>query len=382
MSNLFCRWFVVPKKHWKSRVAILTTLGMLGAIHLPVLTNIKVLAQTPSSQLTVPQCTDLEIQNHIQQLEKGDITAFNTLVICASTAVPALISTLNNPDENIRIMTIAALGEIGIRAAPAVPALKVFAKDQSVEVRVVTVNALGKIRKHAVSTLIQALQDKNEEVRATARNALIKIGKPAIPRLIDALLLYEDELLRLEVEYVLGEMGADAKQAVPALIRTGGKAVELSDGCDGSYQALVDIGNNALPALNTALKDKNWSVRAAAVYVLGVIASLEDALPKLTKVLLDENEDTRVRFIAKELLYRYEVLEMNSEAAAVLKRHQKTVDIITRNSQAINFDWPPGCATAVADLVGQATVSGVSAKPPVICKIPALRALLRWKCPK
>ena len=113
---------------------------LLSAI--PTVANIPTFAESPSIQ---SQCTEVEIKKHIQQLDKAEISDFNALVACQSKSVPALINTLNHPDESIRIIAIAALGEIGINAKTAVPALITAYKDKSIEVRVVSVDAIGKI---------------------------------------------------------------------------------------------------------------------------------------------------------------------------------------------------------------------------------------------
>ncbi|NMG22290.1 HEAT repeat domain-containing protein [Brasilonema bromeliae] len=122
-------------KHWKYKIAILTPLVVLQAIFSPSL------AQTPSRQLPTAQCTDIEIQKHIQQLNKAERLDFDALVACQSKAVPALIKALTlikalkNKDENTRIIIIAALGEIGSQATPAVPLLnELLVKDESRDV--------------------------------------------------------------------------------------------------------------------------------------------------------------------------------------------------------------------------------------------------------
>ncbi|MDZ7970552.1 MAG: hypothetical protein RM368_37460 [Nostoc sp. DedSLP03] len=92
-----------------------------------MLTNATALAQTPSVQ---PQCTETEIKQHIQQLNKGENADVKFLVACKSKAVSALIKALDeNKDENFNIITIAVLGDIGASAAPAVPVLNGLLKN-------------------------------------------------------------------------------------------------------------------------------------------------------------------------------------------------------------------------------------------------------------
>jgi HEAT repeat protein len=370
-------------KQYQSQGIIFLVLTLLSGIISPfIVTNIETIAQTPSTQM---QCSEVEIKKYIQQLDSGETSNFDALVECRSQSVPALIDALNNPDENIRIIAIAALGEIGIPAASAVPALKTALTDKSVEVRLITVDALGKIRKRAVPSLITALEDRDEEVRQAATNALVKIGKPALPGLIKALETGSWQS-RLYAAVVLGQMQSNAKQAIPAMIRTFGKSlVEESEVCPYSfYFALKDINTDIIPELNAALKDKDWKVRVGAIALFGEVTSYSNAIPTLTRVILNENEDIRVRYIAVISLSNLK----SEQATSVIKKYQKTVDLIVQKAKASNFQFPstlvfPTCMkTVVGTLsVGKATANA-SSKPRPMCKIPAIRALLWWKCPK
>ena len=174
-------------QNWKYRAAKLMILGLLTTVNFFMITNIITLPQTPSVE---SQCTDVEIQRHIQQLNKGETADFDALVACKSKAVPALIKALDeNKDENFRIITIAVLGDIDAEAAPAVPVLNGLLKDKKENIRIVVVYALEQIGKDAVPSLIIALKDTNNDVRAGAAYALGKIGADAIsavPALITA----------------------------------------------------------------------------------------------------------------------------------------------------------------------------------------------------
>ncbi|RAM51789.1 MAG: hypothetical protein C6Y22_09670 [Hapalosiphonaceae cyanobacterium JJU2] len=160
---------------WQSQAAILTALTLLEVISLPILTNTKTVAQTPSTQ---SQCTHVKITKHIRQLNKGEPADFNALVACKSKAVPSLIKVLKeNQDENLRIIAIALLGEIGSQAAPALPILNGLLKDTNTDVRIIVVHALKKIGKDAVPALTTALKDPDSKVRLAATSALEQINK-------------------------------------------------------------------------------------------------------------------------------------------------------------------------------------------------------------
>ncbi|MBW4455547.1 MAG: HEAT repeat domain-containing protein [Nostoc indistinguendum CM1-VF10] len=268
------------------------TLAVLGAITSPLLMNPTALAQT---RLVEFQCTDVEINQHIQQLNKGESTNLEELLVaCKSKAVPALIKTLENQDENPRIIAIAALGTIGAEAALAVPVLNGLIKDKRENIRIVVVSALGQIiGKDGVRPLIQVLKDKNENVRSSAANALGIIGKDAVPALTIAL-KNPDSNIRAGAADALGQIGIDARATVPYL--------------------------------TIAFKDPDSTVRSAAT----------NALEKIKKSVNDQQE-------IEDFRRRCRFLKCSS----------------TAQIRQIYLE---------------------QSKPPAMCKIPIIKAVLRWKC--
>ena len=284
-------------KHWKSRAAMFMTLAVLGTILLPGLTNFKVLAQTSSVQLS-PLCTDVEISQHIEELDTGEPAAFDALVACNSQAVPALITALRETqDENVRIITIAALGEIGVNAAPATTAaLTESLQDKSRDVRVATVQALGNIGTDAVPALITALKDEGEyindeyvsSVRSDAIDALGKIGKDAVPALI-AVLKDEDWNVGYGAATALGKIG---KEAVPALFAA--LKDENSLARSRAASALTEVGVEVIPDLIQALQDTDSKVRSGAADALGDIGfEAKSAVPALMMAFQDIDSQVR-----------------------------------------------------------------------------------------
>jgi HEAT repeats len=275
--------------------------------------------KTPAQTSVQSQCTDAEIQKQIQLLNKGESADVKFLVECKSKAVPALIEALDeNKDENFRIITIAVLGDIGTQAAPAVHVLNGLLKDKRDNIRIVVVYALGQIGKDGVKPLIFALKDTNKHVRSSAANALGKIGKDAVPALIFAL-KDSDSNIRAGAADALGEIGADAKFAVPYL--------------------------------TTALKDSDNQVRSASASALEKIKKDELSAPSsLGYVTTDENVH---------------------------------VDINRNNHVSPNYALGSGntVVNSSTQFVGNNTGYYVRSNPPVMCKIPAIKAVLRWKCP-
>src|SRR5262249_46399239 len=92
-------------------------------------------------------------------------------------------------------------------------------KDKDVDVRSGAAFALGELgeeAKEAVPALIQALQDADRNARFWSAEALGKIGAPAVPALAEAL-KDKNAGVRYGAAYALAKMGAEAKAAVGAL---------------------------------------------------------------------------------------------------------------------------------------------------------------------
>jgi len=133
-------------------------------------------------------------------------------------AVPALIDVAKNgKSTTIRTGAIAVLGGIGASAQGAVDMLVVLVR-QDPDVRAASSGALAGIGKPAIAALVEALEDSDVRVVFALRDALRKIGKPAVNDLIEAATSGKTAI-RLGAIGALGDMGADASKAVPALTK-------------------------------------------------------------------------------------------------------------------------------------------------------------------
>ena len=112
-----------------------------------------------------------------------------TLVTMGAPAIDALIWGLSNENPQIREMSVWTLSEIKTPTARVVPAI------------------------------ISSLTDPNETIRVVGSVALQSLGEPAVPYLIDALTEPSPEA-RLNAAYALGEMGTSQDTIIPALIDT------------------------------------------------------------------------------------------------------------------------------------------------------------------
>jgi len=138
-----------------------------------------------------------------------------------------------------------------------------------------------------VDALVDELTDLDEDVRDRVLEALRKIDPAvAIPALVRGL-NSNDEGLRQNIVYTLGQLGSIAKDAVPSIIK---------EFCHGNVymraiaaEALGNIGpeaRDAVHALINALRDPDEYVRQSAARALGEIGEAS-AEPALIKALED-----------------------------------------------------------------------------------------------
>ncbi len=148
-----------------------------------------------------------------------------------------------------------------------------------------------------IQALLNAVGDEDEYVREAAADALGEMGpeaKDAVPALIQTL-GDGDEHVRRAAADALGEMGPEAKEAVPALLQ----ALEDAEWSvrEAAAVALGKIGpeaKEAVAALIQALADEDLSVRWRAANALRDIGpEAKDAVPALVQALADESEVMR-----------------------------------------------------------------------------------------
>lgn len=332
---------------------ILATLACAVTVS-PAYTNItKTQAQTPAVQR---ECTDSQIKRYIQQIENNDYTILDRVSACQSKSIPVLIKALSSQDEVMHMSAIASFGKLGSDAAPALPALTKLLDDENEDVRIVAVDTFGKIGKEAVPALVKALNDK------------------------------EDWTVRYIATKALGRIGTDAKQAIPTLIAT------LNDEDlhvrTEAADTLAKIGKDAVPALITALANKNWFVRYSAADILRQIGGdAKDALPALSLVIKDENY--QVRNSANYALFAIRLALKNPVESQTAASENESEDELVpyeaiRESTDCSFQGisTQSCSNGqVTPTTVRIATSRVMNNPPLICRVSALRAIFRWKCP-
>lgn len=235
----------------------------------------------------------------------------------AEQAIPELIESLADPEEQVRQ---AAADALYVISSGTVPALTRALKDSRPTVRLHALTLLYRLQSASPETVLpylhDALKDPANLVRRRSASLLAVIGKPsriAVPDLIKALSEQDTaddpraETLPRAAAYALGEIGPEARAAVPALI----KALESSD-IDLRLAAAVALGKigpsaaQAVPRLLETLEAKDVQgpdrirfIKRCTLWALGSIgADDERTVPALVQALLDERLLPDVRAIA------------------------------------------------------------------------------------
>ncbi|TKB66474.1 MAG: HEAT repeat domain-containing protein [Nitrospira sp.] len=146
----------------------------------------------------------------------------------------------------------------------------------------ITLGEMGDER--CVEPLGHALRDGDWQVREVAIEGLGQIGSPAVELLVK---LLRDWDVRKYAIAALGKI-RDERVLDPLMVQ-----LRNDEFKDDALNALVELGQPALPRLVTALKDKDENVRKQAVLALGRIKHAE-AIDPLIDMLADSDWFTRL----------------------------------------------------------------------------------------
>jgi len=146
----------------------------------------------------------------------------------------------------------------------------------------ITLGEMGDER--CVEPLCNALRDGDWQVRDVAIEGLGQIGSPAVELLIK---LLRDWDVRKYAIAALGKI-RDERVLDPLMLQ-----LRNDEFKDDAINALVELGQPALPRLVKALKDKDENVRKQAVLALGKIKHTE-AIDPLIDMLSDSDWFTRL----------------------------------------------------------------------------------------
>lgn len=206
------------------------------------------------------------------------------LSLLGPATIPCLCTALGDTDDGVRSTALAALGMLGSEAAPAVLTLSRLlespnrwlretvwtnkgANVSEIELalefhgpaKAVAAWALGKIgpdARPAVPELARLLRDKDPYTQQYAAMALWRVDRDAVglPMLIAALRNGTDVTTFGRILIVLGEMGPQARSAVPTIIQMLSQPNHLPDLCQLARDALQKIDPDAVATLDEPAK--------------------------------------------------------------------------------------------------------------------------------
>ena len=195
--------------------------------------------------------------------------------------IPGLVRALRHPDLGIQWEATAALATLGPEAIDRL-LRKLPSRHRAVKLGVI--EALGEIGDpRAVDPLIRELRDPSVEVRWETALALGEIGDPRAAGPLLAGLRDPDRYVRYGTALALRKLGwspADEEERARELLG-------LQD-----WDGLAALGPAAVPALAAALDDREKSVRARAVEIMGQIGD-RGAIPAITRALRDGDDEVR-----------------------------------------------------------------------------------------
>ena len=192
-----------------------------------------------------------------------------------------LIQALKYQDPDIQWQAAHAIAEIGHeRFDELLPALH----SRNKYIRIGIIGALSEMRDpRALPGLISCLEDRYDEVRWGASLALGEIGDlSAIPPLVVA--------LRDENKYVRNGAAKALEKVQWSPTQPEDQAYYYLSSLD--WSALGSIGEEAVPALQLALTDRDPGVRKQAVATLGALQTTK-RVPALMHALADQDEEVR-----------------------------------------------------------------------------------------
>lgn len=206
-------------------------------------------------------------------------------------SVEPVAKLLNSDDLDTKFYAIWTIGWIGPDAKETMPTMIKLMTDKNEGVRRKAAFALGRLAgdpDKTISVLIAAFKDESEDVRNAAGDALAKFGKASVPALIDVL-KGDAPLARIRAATSLGEIGADAKEAIPLLKDL--YLAEKSEAAQHYSMMLAKMGKTAVPAIEAGFKDSRNDVRQFAAQAIQTMGA--DAVGILVDGLGDKNVEVR-----------------------------------------------------------------------------------------
>lgn len=257
----------------EGRKTLVGFLGRLGPVAAPVLVQRLREDESPS-------------------VRTGAANALALLQPPAPNVVPALVETLRQPNEYLRLAAINALGQLGTASHAAIgPLIASSQKDSEALARqraTEALTAIGKATKESQPGLVNNLKDTEPNVRRLTVVALSESEIPAadIAALLGVSVKDNSDQVRLTAIHAAAALVASEPGAVSVL------RIALSDPMKNNrYAAMMALGDakadpaTAAAALEAPLKDIDINGRNMAIQSLAKLGA--PAVPVLLRQLLD-----------------------------------------------------------------------------------------------
>jgi len=209
-------------------------------------------------------------------------------------ALAVVYAALEDPDAAIVGLAITTLGDHGPRDPATANRLAAALPSGQRDLQWLACRALGKLGPAAVPAipaLIDLLKTAPASVRTGASGALGRIGEPALPPLV-ALLALEEPDLSLNVTHACKSMAAAAQAVLAKHLASENTLVAAR-----AVRVLGDLGKDAkpaLPALKRALKHADLRVRGEAARSVWLLeGDAQAVLATLIEVLEEADPKTR-----------------------------------------------------------------------------------------
>jgi HEAT repeat protein len=159
-----------------------------------------------------------------------------------------LVKLLEDKEPMLRRVVVVALGKVGLDDKEEVAMLAGGLKDNDAETRALTVQALAQYshddvpaewRQNVLTHVAEGLKDKDRRVQLIAAKLLVGEGAVAVPGLTKVLTTGQGNAL-VWAARVLGEIGAEAAPAVPALEKLAkeGASTEIRQAARAALKAI------------------------------------------------------------------------------------------------------------------------------------------------
>ncbi|MBI5153799.1 HEAT repeat domain-containing protein [Candidatus Poribacteria bacterium] len=282
-------------------------LGAAGPVALEAADELAGTIETTSDQTLRGHCMDAlteigadAIPVIVPHLESLEMQQYFTAVLgnYGRAVLPALSKALGDPSPNIRVGAATVLTRMFPRSIVLKKELMPLLKDPDLGVRLTVTNVMGRSSTDPADTfelLSSAMDDPSPQVRAAAASGLSYLGRdalPALPKMIETLGdLQNTNGIQICINAV-GDLGPDAKDAVPALVRL----LRFQALSIGAVNSIGEIGppakeHGSAPLLEL-LQSPDGPMAGNAAMALARMQD-ERVLPKIKEMLESEHPFNR-----------------------------------------------------------------------------------------